>query len=116
MTNLEKAAKLLEDREFVSAFVTVDGPDEMRKIFSDNGAALSDAEFLAISVGMKKAVGAELSDAELEAVAGGGFDYKFTPSDDGKFVTVTKTGPGYLSRITIKAEDVPRYKAKYGLT
>lgn len=59
----------------------------------------------------------ELQGEELEHVSGGTYIFAFDPTPDGQYVRITKTAAdgSSIAHLTIRAGDLPRYKAKYGL-
>ena len=80
MTNLEKATKLLEKKEFVEKVVDSKDKAAVVELFKANGVELTDADYAAIGSILKTAAekgdDGELPDELAEQVAGGGFDIK----------------------------------------
>ena len=72
MSKLNRAFELLENEDFVSELGRTGSREEAKQIFASRGAELSNDEFTSFTLAMKQAAGMELSEAELEAVAGGG--------------------------------------------
>ncbi|MDR2207996.1 MAG: hypothetical protein LBE22_03370 [Azoarcus sp.] len=82
--NFDKVAELLKDETFVAELGKAEGSEGVRKLFASKGAEFSDEEFTKLTLVFKKASGAELTEEELEAVAGGsgilGTIFKYGPS------------------------------------
>ena len=76
MTNLEKATKLLENKEFVEKIAACKDQAAVMDLFKANGAELTDKEFATIGGIIKSAADddGEIPDELAEQVAGGGLD------------------------------------------
>ena len=78
MTEAEKQKKLevlSNDPAFLEAMKNVAGKDDIKKVFSEYGLDLTKEEVDAFVFLAEKEISGELSDAELENVAGGAKDY-----------------------------------------
>ncbi|MCL2169364.1 MAG: class IIb bacteriocin, lactobin A/cerein 7B family [Defluviitaleaceae bacterium] len=69
--NQEKLTALLENEEFVDALSQAETIEGAQKLFADNDVTISIDELKALCAKAKQESGEELSDEELELVAGG---------------------------------------------
>lgn len=72
--NLARLEELMKDEAFLDALLSKKSPEEMHKLFAENGAALTMEEVAAFSAAIHEAVpewGVELSADALDSVAGG---------------------------------------------
>ncbi|MBE5811168.1 MAG: hypothetical protein E7318_09585 [Clostridiales bacterium] len=72
MTNYEEKIKgLFGNEEFVKKFDEVGGPEELKQLFDDYGAELTDEEIAEVINAATNGTAAELDEAALENVNGG---------------------------------------------
>lgn len=76
MSNLEKALKLLENKDFLEKLSAVKDKAAAIALFKDNGAPINDKDFETICAVIKAAASedGEIPDELAEQVAGGAFD------------------------------------------
>lgn len=69
----EKIQKLVEDQEFVTKMLSCEEPEQVQKLFADNGVEVSLEEVKALgqSLATMAESDGELSEDDLEGVAGG---------------------------------------------
>ena len=90
---LEHLGEWLKDEEFCKQFVTSESKEAAAKLFTDRGFDITDEELTALATRTRELVyplmenGGELSEEELERVAGGADKYT-TWSDVGKAVAL----------------------------
>ena len=88
---LERLGELLKDKEFCNQFVTSESKEAAVKLFTDRGFDITDEELKALATRTRDLVhqlienDGELSEEELERVAGGKGD-TFTMADAGKLI------------------------------
>lgn len=71
----EKMKKLVQDQEFMNKLLACEEPEQVQKLFADNGVEITLEEVKALGkalAGMAQSDG-ELSEDDLEGVAGGSF-------------------------------------------
>ena len=67
-----KIAELFAEESFVQAMMQADSPEELQKLFAENGLTLSPVEITDIQSALKTDDGeGDLSDDDLESVIGG---------------------------------------------
>lgn len=69
----EKIKNLVEDQEFVTKLLACEEPEQVQKLFADNGVdvTLDDVKALGQSLSVMAESDGELSEDDLEGVAGG---------------------------------------------
>lgn len=69
----EKIKELVEDQEFVKKLLSCEEPEQVQKLFADNGVEISleDVKALGKALAAMAESDGELSEDDLEAVAGG---------------------------------------------
>ena len=84
---LEHLGELLKDEEFCNQFVTSESKEAAAKMFTDRGFDITDEELTALATRTRELVNhliendGELSEEELERVAGGGVGDTFTVAE-----------------------------------
>ena len=78
---LERLGELLKNEEFCNQFVTSESKEAAAKLFTDRGFDITDEELTALAAQIRKFThslienGGELSEEDLEQVAGGASDF-----------------------------------------
>ncbi|MBR3630666.1 MAG: hypothetical protein IKN55_09395 [Oscillospiraceae bacterium] len=77
-TNLAKLTELMENKSFAKELLSADSPETAQSLLADNGVEMSIEEIIAIAGALEKRLTSEadenadeLSDSDLEEVAGG---------------------------------------------
>lgn len=71
----EKLNTLLEDEVFLNKILNAENPEEVSALFADNGITLSVKEVEILRSRLESADNNELSEDQLENVAGGAVDF-----------------------------------------
>ena len=69
--NEEKIKEVFSDEEFVKSLVAMETPEEVQKALAEKGIDLSIDEIKAVAELLEKRANGELTDEDLENVAGG---------------------------------------------
>ncbi len=72
MNTTEKLNNLMNDEDFARQLATLNTPEELRDLLNSYGITVTMDELMALTVPASSTVDGELSDIDLDNVAGGG--------------------------------------------